>query len=738
MATAAANTNAPPTRIELPVKCDVIDDCTIPVDVVLQSADGKLMGAHKKNLEFFTEAFPQDGATTQSPDDIVSLTEKSETLRLFLRFTHNYPAPDLSLLSIDDLLDLAEAGNKYGNYFALAACRNPMRALAQASPRNALRVLCFKLICNDLEGIDEIAPCTLFISILGAMETFKDHPREFMVWVKYQQKYESAITSFRKDLSSDPQGHSHHNWKACSIAHSAAAAVRSNAILKPTDRPLPSMESFNTAVLSATQSRGTFFSFTLLLMISLSTVLYLSTIVTGVAFAKPTLSNRQTQTCTPNFSTSDPFDWNNSENLGFSDGVKSGSGILKTQPLGLFKFTKVNSSPPSFYIQSFENQNLAVGLRSNNSLFLTDNKFDGNTKFIIECGDCGNSVNDNCFMKLADKPDQCVQVGKNSPLRGSDGDAVFVTAPCRRDDSQRFNYFQRPLPPTPIIPATPPQNPNPPPQNPNPPSNSPSQGVCNPNFEFEGVRVANSAIYWGAPSFANNVDLAGEGSFDKRLEIRFEQTGSPNPYYVAKSLNGTNLAVAVRTNGNLYFVDNLDTSNARHRFQIECKAFCRGATTVAPGDLSADGCTIKSAFDNKCVQLGNGPSAGSQGDRIFVNNCDGTDSQRFNFLTSPFKQSGRATFASSSSGAGAKGNVAAAAIGESDSVNLDVKQLIMNSYIVIGLLAGILVAMVVMGVLASKGCFKGRDSKPRYSFITGSNLKETEALTSPTRGRYSD
>ncbi|KAL0567312.1 hypothetical protein V5O48_014681 [Marasmius crinis-equi] len=166
-----------------------------------------------------------------------------------------------------------------------------------------------------------------------------------------------------------------------------------------------------------------------------------------------------------------------------------------------------------------------------------------------------------------------------------------------------------------------------------------TQNVCHPNFEFEGVRVANSATYWGASSFKANVDLTGEGSFNNRLEIRFEQTGSAIPQYVAKSLNGTSLAVAVRDNGNLFFVDKLDTNNARHKFLIECKAFCKGAGQVHPGDLSADGCTIKSAFDNKCVQLGKGPNAGNQGDHIFVNTCDGTDSQRWNFVTSPFKKS---------------------------------------------------------------------------------------------------
>ena len=80
-----------------------------------------------------------------------------------------------------------------------------------------------------------------------------------------------------------------------------------------------------------------------------------------------------------------------------------------------------------------------------------------------------------------------------------------------------------------------------------------------------------------------------------------------------------------------------------------------------------------------------------------------------------------------------KGNVAAA-IGDSDSVDLDMNQLITNSYIIIGLLAGILIAMVVAGVASTRGCLKGRDSKPRYAVVTG---KDTESFTTPS-GRYSD
>ncbi|KAK1219256.1 hypothetical protein PQX77_018022 [Marasmius sp. AFHP31] len=352
-------------------------------------------------------------------------------------------------------------------------------------------------------------------------------------------------------------------------------------------------------------------------MISIPTLIYLATVARTVAFAKPTPSKRQiTEKCTAVFTPDDAYDWSNSLGIGLSDGIQAGSGIIKvSNPKRLFKFTK----------------NLAVGLRANNSLFLTENKNDENTKFLIECTTtCDKGLNDGCFMKFAENPNRCVQVGQT----GAMGEALFVADACEQTDRQRFNYFVQQPTSTPV--TSPPVTTSPPTTTTIVPPTMPTAAVCNPNFESEGVRVANSAVNWGAPSFDAEVDLVAINDFDERFEIRFEQTGSPQPYYVAKSLNGTNLAVAVRPEGSLYLTDNLDTNDARHKWMIECKAGCKLPSQVSPGDLAADGCTIKSAFDSKCVQLGDGPSAGLVGDHIFVNDCDGTDSQRFNFLTSPF------------------------------------------------------------------------------------------------------
>ncbi|KDQ24733.1 hypothetical protein PLEOSDRAFT_1085824 [Pleurotus ostreatus PC15] len=486
-------------------------------------------------------------------------------------------------------------------------------------------------------------------------------------------------------------------------------------------------------------------------MLSVSAVLYLTSILSGVTLATPSANRRDShEICTPNFEADAPYDWNNSEAVGLLNGVAVGSALIKRSPAAFFKFTKISSTPPSFTVHAFDNPELAVGLSSNKSLTLTSSHGDeyADTKFLIECTFCGSAVQDNCFMKLAEYPDHCVQVGNakdaaGNPTRGGSGDPLFVTSPCRKDDSQRFNYFKKDLPPSPPptleTPSTPPSG----------------QVVCNPNFEFEGVRVANSAVNWGAPAFVDNTDLLAESDFNKRLEIRFEQTGHPNPYYIAKSLNGSNLVVATRAvNDNLYFipadeqneyvpsrVSSLTSPNtvvvvSRTKFLIECVSGCQGAGQVPPGSLSADGCTIKSQFNGKCVQIGNGPQAGSNGDRIFLNNCDATDSQRFNFITSPFKRTGIDVNFNSDVAPSSDVKVHLAGNEDGGELDVDLKELIRNSYIALGLLAGVLVGMIVFGVMMlARGCMKGRDSKPRYTVVAGKN--DVEAFTAPS-GRYSD
>ncbi|KAJ8091036.1 hypothetical protein PM082_024643 [Marasmius tenuissimus] len=188
---------------EQPIACEASEECNLPVDIVFQSADERQFGAHIKNLESFAEGFPLAESTTHS--GIVPLGDRGETLHLFLKFTHNQPAPDLSSLDIDGLLDLAEVADKYGNHFALAACRQPMRLLADESPDNALKVLRFKAIHRDFEGIDVVAVKTINFPIIHVLKVFgQNHTQEFAVWIQYQQSWKDFTNRYLSRVQAQP------------------------------------------------------------------------------------------------------------------------------------------------------------------------------------------------------------------------------------------------------------------------------------------------------------------------------------------------------------------------------------------------------------------------------------------------------------------------------------------------------------------------------------------------------
>ncbi|KAF9254136.1 hypothetical protein L218DRAFT_1082472 [Marasmius fiardii PR-910] len=236
------------TLYRSPATCQVIEGCTIPVDIILKSSDGGLFGAHSRNLELFADGFPLSGSTIKSDfPEIVPLTDKGDTLLLFLKFTHNHPAPDLTGLNIDSLVDLAKISDKYCNYIALAACRQPMRVLSENSREDALKALHFKAIHHDLEGIDAIARRTLdFPAVHMLKEVFGGHHlREFAVWVQYQASYEVFKKKYQDTLNQpiDPFYARGYDHRSICTATNFIATVRPMA-----QQAFCSLEDFNKVI----------------------------------------------------------------------------------------------------------------------------------------------------------------------------------------------------------------------------------------------------------------------------------------------------------------------------------------------------------------------------------------------------------------------------------------------------------------------------------------------------------
>jgi hypothetical protein len=99
--------------------------------VKLNSSDGQVFGAHQRNLEVFSDAFPMAGSTTAK--EVVTLEENAEVLQLILQFMHNTRQPNVSKLPFSTLAPLAEAVEKYMIYAAMQICHTHMEFVYFAS-----------------------------------------------------------------------------------------------------------------------------------------------------------------------------------------------------------------------------------------------------------------------------------------------------------------------------------------------------------------------------------------------------------------------------------------------------------------------------------------------------------------------------------------------------------------------------------------------------------------------------
>lgn len=100
-----------------------IPECSFPVDVILQSSDGVIFGAHSANLEMYSSAFPPAAFGPPTLDDIVLLPEPSEIVSLLLQYMHHHRQPDSSKIPFTVLEGLAEAVEKYVIYSAMEVCK---------------------------------------------------------------------------------------------------------------------------------------------------------------------------------------------------------------------------------------------------------------------------------------------------------------------------------------------------------------------------------------------------------------------------------------------------------------------------------------------------------------------------------------------------------------------------------------------------------------------------------------
>ncbi|KAI4519320.1 hypothetical protein K523DRAFT_257541 [Schizophyllum commune Tattone D] len=162
-----------------PPKCPV-DECTLPIDICLRSSDGVLIGAHTRNLEIFSDAFPSTSLSTL-PSEPVALTETAVVLQLLMHFMHNVRQPSLEEKPFDLVLGFAEAVEKYGVHAADQLCWLKMR---DHIPNYALGVLNFGVRHNLEDLVKLAAPETIRYSFSAVVQAFSSEPVLLARWIE--------------------------------------------------------------------------------------------------------------------------------------------------------------------------------------------------------------------------------------------------------------------------------------------------------------------------------------------------------------------------------------------------------------------------------------------------------------------------------------------------------------------------------------------------------------------------
>ncbi|TFK67448.1 hypothetical protein BDN72DRAFT_822344 [Pluteus cervinus] len=166
------------------------NECNDKVDVIIQSSDGLLHGAHSRNLELYSGAFPS--TSFASPADcevnILELTETSEVVVLMLKYVHNRQQPNSEEIKFEVMVDLAEAVEEYQIYSAMEVCRLHMKNAAVLHPMD---VLAWAARHGYMEIADLAAPGTLGLTLESVWRSLG--PAPMASWIFYREPYMQAI-----------------------------------------------------------------------------------------------------------------------------------------------------------------------------------------------------------------------------------------------------------------------------------------------------------------------------------------------------------------------------------------------------------------------------------------------------------------------------------------------------------------------------------------------------------------
>ncbi|KAJ4465990.1 hypothetical protein C8J55DRAFT_565993 [Lentinula edodes] len=154
-------------------------------DVIIRSCDNIEFHVHKRHLEFATGGFPP-ADTPSSLGEIVRLSESSSTLEILFQFVYPQRHPSLDKLAFEELLEVAEAAEKYEVYGALSACHLILREFLHSHSKQVLHFACRHRIAPLVE---RLAPIMMDTSLSEVKDSLIVCPSYFFAWSLFREQY---------------------------------------------------------------------------------------------------------------------------------------------------------------------------------------------------------------------------------------------------------------------------------------------------------------------------------------------------------------------------------------------------------------------------------------------------------------------------------------------------------------------------------------------------------------------
>ncbi|CAA7269260.1 unnamed protein product [Cyclocybe aegerita] len=161
-------------------------------DITIQSSNLVLFRLHRKNLEMHTGGFPGgDLKMVQArPDEVISLSERSNVLELLFKFVYPRRQPSLKGLPFDTILALAEAVEKYEVYSAMRLCEVRLREFL---PKEAARILDHAIKHDYPDLIEACVPALARQPLLDVLDKL---PLKYArAWARYHEAWRQIFQS---------------------------------------------------------------------------------------------------------------------------------------------------------------------------------------------------------------------------------------------------------------------------------------------------------------------------------------------------------------------------------------------------------------------------------------------------------------------------------------------------------------------------------------------------------------